>query len=59
MLVTWLRTSWRNILRNKFFALVSMSSLTIGCLACLFIWLVCAMNSVSIGFNLIVTELGL
>ncbi len=42
MLVAWLRIAWRNIRRNKFFALVSMSGLAIGSVACLLIWLICS-----------------
>lgn len=38
MLVAWLRIAWRNIRRNKFFALVSLSGLAIGSVACLLIW---------------------
>jgi len=42
MLRNYLHIAWRNIRRNKLFALISIGGLAIGSTACLLVWLICS-----------------
>ena len=42
MLRNYIRIAWRNIRRNKLFALISIGGLVLGSTACLLVWLVCS-----------------
>jgi putative ABC transport system permease protein len=42
MLRNYLHIAWRNIHRNKLFALISIGGLALGSTACLLVWLICS-----------------
>src|SRR5580704_1508892 len=42
MLRNYLHIAWRNIRRNKLFALISIGGLALGSTACLLVWLICS-----------------
>ena len=42
MLRNYLHIAWRNIRRNKLFALISIGGLVLASTACLLVWLVCS-----------------
>jgi putative ABC transport system permease protein len=42
MLRNYLHIAWRNIRRNKLFALISIGGVALGSTACLLVWLICS-----------------